>query len=194
MIPTKQQVLSYAMDKGLPCSSAALDLVQNCTKQELVYDCAGRLTESANKEARRLVTEHRPGLTPEQASLFELHSSLPAIVRVEADGGDEMFVHWQNASLDQHLESIRWKRAHHLQQAGICERQEKRIYDLDVDRDIALGYLIFADTECAICHRPWIENDPLGPFEQAHDQPVAGRSGDASVRWAHRKCNQLEGA
>jgi hypothetical protein len=164
----------------------------NAQVDELRQYVAKGLAERAAKEARRLVTGDLPDLKPEQLTLFELHTQLPAIVRTEV-AGEEVFVHWQNGTLDEHAESLKFTRQHHIQQAGICERLEQRIYAMDTDRDIAIGYLTFTGINCIICGRPWIQNDPDGPFELAHDDPVAGRSGNAAQHWAHRECNRKQG-
>lgn len=194
MIPDKHSVLACAASQRVSFQMAARRLLGDASQDELISFVAGKLANAAKSEARRQVTSDLPDLDPNQLTLFELHYDLPSLVRVEADNGEELYVHWQNATLEEHAESLKYRRNHHLQQAGICERLEQRIFESDVDRDIALGYLIFpADTRCIICGDPWMENDPRGPFEQAHVDPVAGRSGNSESDWAHQKCNQSEG-
>jgi hypothetical protein len=192
MIPNQQSVLTYATENRLSMVIAAERLLQNAKPDELRQFVAKQLAERAARAARREVTADLPDLKPEQLTLFEFHTQLPALVRTEV-GGEELFLHWQNGTLAEHAESLAYTRRHHIQQAGIAERLERRIYQIDADSDVAIGYLTFTGINCIICGGPWIQNDSRGPFELAHDQPVAGRSGNATQHWAHRQCNRKEG-
>lgn len=193
MIPTTLQIRDYAETERVTYDSATRTLLNSVSRTDLIAYAVEHLTKAVNRAARKAFTEQRiPDLNPNQLVLFEYHHSLPPMVRIPIEGG-EIFVHWQNATLDESAESVRYLREEHLRQAGMLERIEQRIYQTEQPRDVPIGLLLFGDIRCAVCGRQWELNDPLGPFELAHDEPVAGRSGNPERQWAHRKCNQGEG-
>jgi hypothetical protein len=194
MIPDTASVLTYASEHRLPIKQATEKLLEHSELAELRRFVVDKLSKAAAKKARDLLQDFvlsEP--TVVQLELFEMHHVLPPLVRIDTDGDGELFIHWQNATLLEHAESIRWKRQHHTMQAGIAERIERRIHAFEGPDDLPVGMLMFDGIVCAICADPWEIDDPRGPFELAHDEPVAGRSDNPTVRWAHRKCNQAEG-
>lgn len=182
-----ERARQLVLDDHLSLQEASAKVVADMTRAELEADRVAALVRALGSDLRRMA--RLATTSPEQLQLFEMARSVPGIIRCLIDG-EEMFLHWQDATPEQVEKHYAWREAEVRRELGIIERGRGHWTLFEGPGDIPVGQQLFASTLCSICGLPWRKGDP---YERAHDEPVGDGQHDQIMRWAHRKCNRSEG-